>query len=183
MDHGYPTKSQFDSPFNIGAAVDRFSITLGKERRLDGELGISIAQFEVEGNQVSRVPPLALTPEDFLDEWSKLTWDEVAPWSTDSVGNNLRDWHTKLNGLQPGSAEIEFVQPCPKIGSEDDSWLIGLWIDRQENRMVGDERLYISINQKLGAYQVVRIEKLRPEGCPGNARPLLLREMELPSSF
>jgi len=30
---------------------------------------LHVQKYEVNGDRVTRVPPLALAPEDFLDEW------------------------------------------------------------------------------------------------------------------
>jgi len=171
---------QFDAPFRITADQDKFSITLGKERRLDGGLGISISRFDVREDRVTRVPPFALSPEDFLDEWVRTGWSEVAPWT--KVKDDLQVWHARLKALAYDSTEIEFVQPCPRREQGESAWLLGLWIDRKQNRNTQDERLYISISQRMGAYFVDAIERTRPTGCPGNTRPSMIPiEPKLPS--
>jgi hypothetical protein len=180
MDRREPIINRFDAPFNVSADEDKFSMTLGKERRLDGQLGISISRFDVQGNQITRVPPLALSPEDFLDEWVRLDWGEVAPWSSESRRIDLKAWHLRLNGLVRDSTEFEFVQPCPKQGRDESTWLIGLWIDQQQNRNTPDGRLYISISERMGAFFIDGIERTRRPGCPGNTRPPILPEPELP---
>jgi hypothetical protein len=43
VDRSEPVNDKFDAPFDIAGKEDNFSIMLGKERRLDGELGISIS--------------------------------------------------------------------------------------------------------------------------------------------
>ena len=57
MDRREPIIDKFDAPFNLTVDEDKFSMTLGKERKLDGELGVSISRFDVRGDQVTRVPP------------------------------------------------------------------------------------------------------------------------------
>jgi hypothetical protein len=180
LDRREPFSPRFDAPFGIAVDADKFSLTLGKKRKLDGELGISIFRFDVQGDQVTRVPPLALKPEDFLDEWVKHGWSEVAPWSSASKETELEEWHSKLSVLAPDSTKIEFVQPCPKRGKDEGTWLIGLWIDQKQNRKATDERLYIAISKRIGAFYLDGIEKTRPEGCPGNTRPVMLPEAKLP---
>jgi hypothetical protein len=181
LNRSEPIDSNFDLPFKIAVDQDKFSIMLGMERRLDGETGISISRFDVQGDQASRVPPLALRPEDFLDEWVKRDWSEVALWSGNSAGKSLEEWHSTLNGLAPDSTEMEFVQICPRHGRDENSWLIGLRIDRQQNRNSLDEMLYVAIDEKMGAFYIDEIEKTRPAGCPGNTRASVLPEAKLPS--
>jgi hypothetical protein len=181
IDRREPLNPGFDVPFDINIDRDKFSITLGKQRRLDGALGISISRFDVQGSKVSRVPPLALRPEDFLDEWVKRDWAEIAPWSNPSGGTALQEWHSKLQALAPDSTEMEFVQPCSNRGRDESAWQVGLWIDDQQNHNSPNERLYIAISKKAGAYYVEGIETNRPPGCAGDTRPSMLRETKLPS--
>ena len=176
-----PIYDKFKTPFNVTADEDRFSITVGKERRLDGELGVSIFRFDVQQNQVSRVAPFALQPEDFLDEWVRADWSEVAPWTNTAKGADLEEWRAKLKNLAYDSAELEFVQPCPKQERYESSWLLGLWIDQQQNRNIADQRFFISVSQRMGAYFVEGIGKTRPTGCPGDTRPKITDpDTELP---
>ena len=162
---------KFKTPFEITSKENTFSLSVGKERRLDGELGVSVFRFDVQGDHVSRIAPLGFRPDDFLDEWVRADWSEAMLWASAAKGADLESWHTKLKDLAFDSTEIEFVQPCPKQGKAEDSWLLGLWIDQQQNRKTPDERLFISISQKSGAYFLDGIWKTRPAGCPGNSRP------------
>lgn len=180
VDRSEPLNDNFDTPFQIAGEEDKFSIMLGKERRLDGELGISISSFDVRGDKASRVPPFALKPEDFLDEWVRADWVEVAPWTNKAKEAGLEEWYAKLKALAYDSTEIEFVQPCPKQGQDESAWLLGLWIDQRQNRNTPNEELYIAVSQKMGDYFVDGIEKIRPVGCPGNTRPSILPESKLP---
>jgi hypothetical protein len=181
VDRSEPVDNRFDEPFEIATEEDKFSIALGKERSLDGELGISISSFDVRGDHASRVPPFALKPEDFLDEWVRADWVEIAAWTNPAKKPNLEEWHARLKALAHDSTEMEFVQPCPNQGQDESSWLLGLWIDHQQNRNTPEERLYIAVSQKMGAYFIDGIEKTRPAGCPGNTRPSMLPEPKLPA--
>jgi len=53
-----------------------------------------IRHFLIEGDQVRRVDPVALSPRDFVDEWLTRGWDESAVWSESPT---LRHWHAKLH--------------------------------------------------------------------------------------
>jgi hypothetical protein len=180
VDRSEPVNDKFDAPFDIAGKKDNFSIMLGKERRLDGELGISISSFDVRDDHASRVPPFALKPEDFLDEWVRADWVEVAPWTNKAKGADLEAWHARLKALAYDSTEMEFVQPCPAQRQDESTWLLGLWLDQKQNRNTPDERLYIGISKQMGAYFVDGIQKTRPAGCPGNTRPSMLPELKLP---
>jgi hypothetical protein len=121
--------------------------------------------------------PVALTPENFLDEWVQLDWSEAAHWSRQA--SDLQDWHSTLNALAYDSTEIEFVQPCREPGSADKVWLAGLWIDQKLNPTSKNERVYIVVSETAHAFFVDSVSTTRPSGCPGKARPLLT-SWELP---
>jgi hypothetical protein len=123
-------------------------VTRGKERKLDAEPGVSIARYKIIGDETKRMQPLALTPEDFLDEWVQLDWNEAAHSSSQS--SELPNWHSMLNALANDSTEIEFVQACGEPGTADKTWLVGLWIDQRLNPSTKIDRLYIAVSEHTG---------------------------------
>jgi hypothetical protein len=175
-----PIYQKFDPPFRLRTETDWFAVTCGKLRKLDGEPGLSISRYMISAQQARRVQPLALTPEDFLDEWALLSWDKAAPWSNESRQPDLRDWHSKLNHLADDSTEIEFVQLCPKQEGSDNTWLVGLWIDPKQNPSTEEERLYITVSERAGADYIDGISKNRPVGCPGKAPHRMITGWTLP---
>jgi len=54
----------------------------------------AVRHFLIEGDQIRRVDPVALSPRDFVDEWLTRGWDEAATWS-ESL--NLQQWHRRLH--------------------------------------------------------------------------------------
>jgi hypothetical protein len=174
--------TRFDPPFRLQVEQDWFALTRGKKRKLDGASAVSISRYEVNGQKVSRIHPLALTPEDFLDEWVQLNWEDAARWASDSGRSGLQNWHSKLSGLEFDSTEFNVVQQCPKQESPiTKTWLIDLWIDRQLNPSIKEEDLYVQVSQKNGIFFVDGIYKDRPAGCPGNTPSTVLADLKLPS--
>jgi hypothetical protein len=170
FDHREPFDPKFQPPFRLQVEEDWFALTRGKERKLDGEPGVSIERYQISGDQISRLQPLALKPEDFLDEWVRLGGDEAAHWTNRSEDGDLQKWHSRLNTLAYDSTEIEFIQPCPEQPSADKVWLAGLWIDQKLNPTTQDERLYIVVSEKKHAFYVDSVRTIRPAGCPGKTR-------------
>ena len=177
LDRREPLNEKFQPPFRLEVEDGWFAVTKGKERKLDGEPGVSIARYQVSGDEIARMQPLALTPEDFLDEWVQLDWSEAVHSSSQS--SDLPKWHSILNALAYDSTEIEFVQPCREQGKADKVWLAGLWIDQELNPNSENERLYIVVSESHNAFFVDSISTTRPPGCPGKARPILTN-WELP---
>jgi hypothetical protein len=176
-----PLDSKFDPPFELRTEAEWFALTRGKTRKLDGEHGVSVARYEVDGDRVTRIHPLALRPEDFLDEWVQLSWNDARRWGDESKQSDLQAWHSKLNGLEYDSTEMRFVQPCPKLESSDSRWMIDLWIDRKLNPSVKEENLYVLVSERNGIYYVDGIHKNRPTGCPGEMPIAMLTDWRLPA--
>jgi hypothetical protein len=162
---------RFEPPFRLEVQDDWVAVTRGKERNLDGEPGVAISRYQVIGDKTTRMQPLALTPEDFLDEWVKLNWSEAAHSSSES--SDLPKWHSILNALANNSTEFEFVQPCHDQRAADKKWLAGLWIDQKLNSSSEYERLYVVVSERQHAFFVDSVQTTRPPGCPGKLRPLL----------
>jgi hypothetical protein len=149
-------------------------------RKLDGEPGVSIARYEVQGDRVQRTHPLALRPVDFVDEWVQLSWEDAQRWSNPGMLQDLGNWHAKLNSLEFDSTEIQFLQACPQQERLTDKWLIELWIDRKLNPAVGEERVYIVVTERNGIFSVDGIYKNRPAGCPGETPLPAFTDWKLP---
>jgi hypothetical protein len=172
---------KFDPPFEIRVEDDWFAVTRGKQRKLDGGQGVAIDRFEVKDQQVKRIHPLALWPEDFLDEWVQLSWDEAAQWSNQFKRSSIQGWHSQLSSLESDSTELRVVQPCPNQQDSNEGWIIELWIDRQMNPTAKEKELYIEVSRKQGVYSVDGIQPNRPPGCPGNLPATQLIDLKLPS--
>lgn len=54
----------------------------------------AIRHFLIDGDQVRRVDPVALSPRDLVDEWLTRGWKEGADWSASAT---LQQWHRKLH--------------------------------------------------------------------------------------
>ena len=101
LDRRETVNEKFEPLFRLELQDDWFAITRGKDRKLDGNPGVSIARYQVIGDNATRMQPLALDPEDFLDEWVQLDWNEAAHSSSQSP--ELQKWHTTLNTLVTAS--------------------------------------------------------------------------------
>lgn len=178
LDRREPLDEKFRPPFRLEVQDDWFAVTKGRERKLDGGSGVSIARYQIIGDETKRMQPMALTPEDFLDEWVQLNWDEAAHSSSQS--SELPKWHSLLNALANDSTEFEFVQPCREQGAADKAWLAGLSIDQKLNPTSEVDRLYITVSEQNHAFFVDSISTTRPAGCPGHRRPLL-STLDLPN--
>ena len=153
----------FDPAFRIEAHEGWFALTIGKARKLDDEPGIEILRYDVSGKQAQRVAPLALSPQDFLEQWTQLSWEGAKQWSSDSA--TLGEWHKKLNELPPGTAEIEAVRRCKGSEEGDQDWEVELSVDQAPNPSFGAEVVYVEVAKRNGIFSVVGIQKNRLNAC------------------
>ncbi len=156
---------RFSPMFRLHTEDDEFSITTGKTRKLDGEPGVSILRYNVVGDKVTRTQPLALTAEDFIDEWAQLNWNDASFYSTKLADANLQEWHGKLEALADDSTEIMEIQHCPQKSGADASWLVDLWIDQKQNPSSNDQRLYIDVSERNHVLYVDSVTPNRPADC------------------
>jgi hypothetical protein len=175
IDHG------FDPPFRLDLQLDWFSVTEGVVRKLDGERGISISRYQLTGRHLQQLAPLALSPEDFLDHWVQLSWNDASEWTATPSNTGIPAWHSRLNSLAFDSTEMRSVHLCSETAEGDQSWLIELWIDRQLNPLVKEQELFIEIVRRNGVYLLNALQDTRPSGCQGKTPLKQNKDRSLPS--
>jgi hypothetical protein len=171
----------FDPPFRLEVQGDWFAVTEGKQRVLGGGTGVRILRYAVDTNKIRRIAPLAVYPEDFLDEWARLSWDEAQQWVIESSEDSLKKWHTRLNNIGKNSSEIEFIRRCSGTGDSEGTWLIDLAVDSRSERSMEDRRVYVQVSKKNNTFFVNDIRENLPAGCSGKTLPALRDGRELPS--
>jgi hypothetical protein len=73
-----------------------------------------ILNFQLKGDTVLRVGPLAWGPEEFVDEWLDLNWQMASAWSDKKSRDRLYAWHERLGGERRNtySSEIISITTC-----------------------------------------------------------------------
>jgi hypothetical protein len=171
----------FQPPFQIRVESDWFAVTHGKVRKIDEELGIVISRYSLSDHQMRRTAPLALTPEDFVDQWAQLGWDDAKRWSKNSSDSSLQEWHSKFSNLTPASAEIKSVRRCSGTDDGDQIWLLELSIDQRVNPSIKQETLYVEVAKRGGNFLVDGVHETHPSGCSGKTALNPIIDHSLPS--
>jgi hypothetical protein len=65
-----------------------------------------IRRYEISGDSVKRVPPVAESPRDFVDEWIVSPWSEARDWSAPG----LQSFHAQA---KKSASEFVSIQNCP----------------------------------------------------------------------
>jgi hypothetical protein len=107
-----------------------------------------------------RLDPVALQPQDFVEEWLTRPWAEMLSRSKPETEN----WHSKLHADFVGGEYSQAV-PCAEAPN---LWLIGLNID-----FIGEKELQKPVRsffvvRDLGNYhyQMESVSDTRPKQCP-----------------
>jgi hypothetical protein len=171
----------FQPPFRLEVQDDWFAVTEATERTLGRGAGIRILRYAVDNNKIRRIAPLAVYPEDFVDVWARLPWDDARQWATESAEGSLKKWHAKLNKVGKDSSEIELVRQCSGSGDSDGTWMIELAVDGRSDASMEDKRVYVGVAKKNNIFFVNNIQKGLPAGCSGKTLPALRDGRDLPS--
>jgi hypothetical protein len=138
---------------------------------------IHLLNFQISGDQVMRVAPLALHPEGFLDEWFDLPWDHASRWVDQSQESQLHSWHEWAKKAGSGFANLRLAQPCG-TAIPANRWVLGIDLAKKSN--TDPDSLYFEISRTGGVFRILRIAEVRPSGCPGENPPDDSPELTLP---
>lgn len=59
-----------------------------------------IRHFAIDGDAVHRIPPVAESPRDFVDEWIRSPWAEAASWTRPQSRKRLESLHDRLKSAE-----------------------------------------------------------------------------------
>src|SRR5262249_32836925 len=91
------------------------SIDMGVHNR------VWIRHFRIVGDSIARIPPLALSPRDFADEWIVSPWQEAAPWSAADARPAPQPKHDQLRKI--GFFSYQSLRRC---SDRPDHYQVGL---------------------------------------------------------
>jgi hypothetical protein len=127
-----------------------------------------VLRYRVEGSQVRRVAPVALQPQDFVDEWLTRPWSEMEVYSAPSELTELRDWHRQLHS-DFVHGEFQLVQRCQEDGR---FWQIGLAMNYDERAQRFLDRMYFFVWQHEDYhFEMLNVSPTRQPGCSGQGLP------------
>jgi hypothetical protein len=167
-----------DELYKLKTTSDTVSLSFVAEQSLDMGilLRVHLLNFGVTGDAVTRIEPLALRPEEFLDEWFQLAWSDASKSVEKSQESHARLWHEWKKPVAPADSSLRFVQPC---GHEKPAkqWVVG--IDWGEGATVA-KSLYFKISRTDGTFRILGVSEIRPAGCPGESPPDYQPHLTLP---
>jgi hypothetical protein len=173
----------FEPAYKLSIGNDGFRLLFGGGQNLDMDLmlRVHVANYAVAGNRATRVPPIALLPQDFLDEWVELPWEEASKWTAAAPRADIQSWHSRVHRSERADyvSNFAFVQPCGD-SKRAQKWQIGLKIGVKDRPPGLPDELYFIIVRKVGAFYLQSIDAVRPPGCPGETRAVSTLGVQLP---
>lgn len=114
-----------------------------------------VRDFSVIGNTVHRIPPLAVSPRDFVDEWVVSPWKVAAQWSEPTALERLHAAHD----LRPGPlAEFDSVRKCSDM---PEHYQVSVQIGN------GDQLQYFQVTGEQENYKMEAVGRLPAPVCNG----------------
>jgi hypothetical protein len=90
---------------NLALEKDRFRLSwFGGSIAPDVLIRVHVAEFEIGGYSAVRIPPYAVSAQDFIDEWLTLPWEEAEHWTRGKLGE-VKYWHDRLHHWYPSPDE------------------------------------------------------------------------------
>jgi len=116
-------------------------------------------------NGSRRLDPVALQPQDFVEEWLTRPWSEMQSRSAPETAQ----WHSKLHADYV-SGDYTAVVPCAQ---KPGRWVIGIDITHLgEKELPKPQPAWFLVNDLGGyRYRMESVSDERPKGCPGQAWP------------
>jgi len=163
-----------DPPYTLDADASTFTLKFAAYQDLnpDDFIRPHIVKYRVSTNSVRRIPPLAELPDDFLDEWLDLPWNQAARWADPAALPALKKAHAALHRREGYRASgFLFVRPCPDLNQ----WQIGLDTSSDadegaESATAGPQppvpnRLFFTIEIKNNVFFVQSVSETPPPDC------------------
>jgi hypothetical protein len=155
-----------DPIFELTTTADGFKLTFWEEQHLDDGIMVReyVLNYMLQGDRVKRVAPLAVKPEDFLDEWIHLPWSEAAEWVEPSARDEMQNWHERLHADNPSCCseldEVCACQPQPR------TWQVVVsFADKLADKL--PPQVFVKIARKRDAYFIEKIGTSKDEKCAG----------------
>ncbi len=144
--------------FNIGEDVnqkveaDEALVEFGSSGIEPGFVRRHVLHFKIEGDSAKRIEPLALQPQDFVDEWLSQKWASIAEWTEPK----LNPIHSKLRRV--GVEEYAFAQPC---ASRPGEWQVAVNFEKL------GKYFFLLHDRGDHRYRMLDVSHDRQPGCPG----------------
>ncbi len=153
--------------YRLTADAGRVALAFDAMQSLD--LGILVREhiwvYAVGGRTAFRMAPLSRQPEDFVDEWLALPWDEAARWA-DRSRPELERWHATA---QHWNDEM-YTEISETRSKGRGRWEVEVWFEphagSEEPPPAPAQSLVFTVTRRHGAFVLQGVESLPAEPDP-----------------
>lgn len=143
-----------DDPYRLRLTRDDLLLEV-IDRTIGDGIRTHVLHFSPASPLWKRVDPVALQPQDFVDEWLTRPWSEMASRSAD-----LEPWHNRLAG-EATDGTLTLVQQCQEKPGD---WQIGVKLAKVS--------AYFLVHQTApSSFKMTGVSLQRQPGCPGSGQP------------
>jgi hypothetical protein len=155
-----------DGDVHVKLAPDELLLELTAEGLEAGFRRAYVLHYRVAASSLTRIDPIALQPEDFVQEWINQSWSEMESRSA----MRLVKWHARFHSdTELFFGDFDFAQPCSKRPGYT-----------QVAVEVGPRTVYFLVRDKGGhSYEMSDISYDRQSGCPGETQVDLMKQPSL----
>jgi hypothetical protein len=162
-----------ENGYSLLAGGDTFTLLYNGAMILDSGIDSRkhASKYRITESGVTREPPVALLPQDFVDEWIQLPWSQASAWSKSADVARIREWHDRIRTAKSAAvySKLDFAQQC---GDGANNWQVALAITLAGGIKSLSDDVYFSVSKEDDSYFVTDIRSVRARGCPGESPPV-----------
>jgi hypothetical protein len=162
-----------ENGYSLRAGGDTFTLTYNGPMILDSGIDFRkhVSKYRITESGVARMPPVALLPQDFVDEWIQLPWSQASVWNKSADVARIREWHDRIRTAKSAAvySKVDFAQQC---GEGANNWQVALAITLAGGIKSLSDDVYFSVSKEDDSYFVTDIRSVRARGCSGESPPV-----------
>jgi hypothetical protein len=165
-------------PYQVRLEPDELLLEV-RDRSIDSGIHnrAHVLHFNAAHGPAERIDPVALQPQDFVDEWLTSPWSEMESRSAEDGRDKFKKWYDFLAG-DFIAGDFTMAQACKEKPGQ---WQVGINLDWIKGKEIPEPLSVYFLVQQFEKYRfkMVGISFDRQDGCPGDSPP----SEESPSLF
>jgi hypothetical protein len=158
-------------PYLRQVSKDGFQVQFSLNSMDGGALSsTSFMNYRVHGDEVNRLQPVASNVVNFVDEWTRRSWEQARDWSVMGNLNALHQAHIKVHSGLFG--EFFDLRICSSSSEEQ----VGFTQDGKDG--ADGASWYFLIKHVGDAYSMVRVSNRPDSSCKGRNRLASIKDKE-----
>jgi len=117
---------------------------------------VYMLHYGIRGDRIARIPPIAASPRDFVDEWIRLPWPQAEQWSDPADKSALNAFHRRLHRK---SVAFDFGFESVHLCSDA--------LSVYEVAVSRDDAEFYFLVQASGTFTMKEVSNARHPGCGG----------------